>query len=183
MILNTERLTMTVMQPSDWPFFCAVQQQDEVMRYISDPASEQEIRDRFDKRLPPWQDGELRYFIFVLRTLENQQQIGLFGGFAVAGASEAELGYMLISEAQGQGYAKEALLALIEYAVGELGYQAITARVAEGNLASVALLKKFGFEFVEKKHTDLILKGEPVADLLFRLKGRDWLKSSATKLS
>lgn len=174
MELITDRLELKPMTAGDWPFFLELQQQTELMRYISDPLSEAEIREKFELRLPPWTEGQLRHFVFVVTTLDTRQPIGLFGGFAMAGALEAEVGYMLTADAQGQGYAKEALAVLIEHTFIALGYQAISARVAEGNQASAGLLSRLGFEFVEKKHTDLILKGAPVADLLFRLQRENW---------
>ena len=48
----------------------------------------------------------------------------------------------------GKGYAKESLLALINY-VRELGIKKLTAGTALNNTPSVSLLKSLGFELIE----------------------------------
>ncbi len=42
--LITPRLTCSPLCEADWPFFLALQQDPEVMRYVSDPRGEDEIR-------------------------------------------------------------------------------------------------------------------------------------------
>lgn len=52
MKLVTERLSLQSITVEDWPLFLRLYQDPEVIRYISDPRSEAEIRTRFDERLP-----------------------------------------------------------------------------------------------------------------------------------
>ena len=59
-----------------------------------------------------------------------------------------EIGYCFHSAYHGKGYAKESLLALIEY-MRSLGIKRLTAGTAINNTPSVALLKSLGFELIE----------------------------------
>lgn len=59
-----------------------------------------------------------------------------------------EIGYCFRSAYHGKGYAKESLLALINY-VRELGIKELTAGTALNNTPSVSLLKSLGFELIE----------------------------------
>lgn len=47
MKLVTERLSLQSITVEDWPLFLRLYQDPEVIRYISDPRSEAEIRTRF----------------------------------------------------------------------------------------------------------------------------------------
>ncbi|UMX66373.1 GNAT family N-acetyltransferase [Klebsiella pneumoniae] len=56
-----------------------------------------------------------------------------------------DVGYALLPQAQGKGYASEALRAVCEYGFTTLGVQAINARVLGENCGSSRLLEKQGF--------------------------------------
>jgi RimJ/RimL family protein N-acetyltransferase len=57
----------------------------------------------------------------------------------------AEVGFVLARDAWGQGFAREAMLAVLDYA-GGLGLKRLWARTHAGNGRSEALLLKLGFE-------------------------------------
>ena len=58
---------------------------------------------------------------------------------------DAELGYMIRKNRQGQGLAYEVCTAILAYAKEELGFEKLFARTRKENLASAMLLKKLGF--------------------------------------
>ena len=53
MKLVTERLSLQSITVEDWPLFLRLYQDPEVIRYISDPRSEAEIRTRFESGCRP----------------------------------------------------------------------------------------------------------------------------------
>lgn len=57
----------------------------------------------------------------------------------------AEVGYMLLPEYHGKGYAREALDAVLDYGFADLGLHAVEAVVDPRNRASVTLLERAGF--------------------------------------
>jgi RimJ/RimL family protein N-acetyltransferase len=73
----------------------------------------------------------------------------LVGAAGIAGIDwtrgRGELGYWVRVSAMGHGYATEAVTALTDLALTQLGLQQLQARVAEGNTASEHLLMRLGF--------------------------------------
>jgi [ribosomal protein S5]-alanine N-acetyltransferase len=63
------------------------------------------------------------------------------GGFATL---ELELGYALASDQRGQGYATEAVQALVDYAFRDLGIRRLVAGTGHDNARSIALLQRIG---------------------------------------
>ncbi|WP_341501968.1 GNAT family protein [Gallaecimonas sp. GXIMD4217] len=147
MKLRTDRLELTQITLQDWPLFLALHQDQEVMAHVRDPMSEAEIRDHFERRLPPWQQGRDQWLSLVMTERESGRPVGITG-FRCDWAPncQAELGFLLLPEHQGQGYGFESLEALLDFAFDRCGYHKLTATVTSGNLASAALLEKAGFQ-------------------------------------
>lgn len=61
-----------------------------------------------------------------------------------ADPGEYNLGYILLSDHQGRGYATEACRAALSHAFAKLGAERIATGTAEANLASCRLLEKLG---------------------------------------
>lgn len=142
--LRTPRLTCSPLVESDWSFFLMLQQHPEVMRYVSDARSEQEIRDAFDARLPTWYPGSPHWLCLLVRDSATKTPLGVTG-YVHRDDDCAEVGFLFAPEAQGKGYGRESLAALCEYAFNDGGIRRLVATVTAGNLASRHLLEKTGF--------------------------------------
>ncbi len=79
MKLSTERLTLQSMTRDDWPLFLRLNQDPEVIRYISDPRSEEEIRTRFEARLPEWHKHGEQWLCLVMREKAGGEAVGITG--------------------------------------------------------------------------------------------------------
>ncbi|HEX8511540.1 MAG TPA: GNAT family N-acetyltransferase [Allosphingosinicella sp.] len=77
-----------------------------------------------------------------------------------------EMGWIMASAAQGQGYATEAVLAALAWADDVLGGREIVAIISHDNGASIRIAEKAGFSSRE----EAVYKGEPI--LLFRRPAR-----------
>ncbi len=55
-----------------------------------------------------------------------------------------EVVYSLVPSAWGKGYATEAARAVVDYALDSLGLSEVLAEIDEGNVASVAIVKRLG---------------------------------------
>lgn len=66
-------------------------------------------------------------------------------------AGTVEIGYEIADAYQGKGFATEAAAALIEHAGRQGGVMAVQAHTLAEENASVALLRKLGFKFMEEK--------------------------------
>jgi ribosomal-protein-alanine N-acetyltransferase len=91
----------------------------------------------------------------------------------VPGEAKAELGYELSTAAQGKGYMKEALEAVLAYGFGPMGLKSIDAGVHPENLRSLALLERTGFE-PGGTFADTFLTGESVVMKIYKLSKRDF---------
>ena len=87
----------------------------------------------------------IRYTIFLK---ESNQMIGSCGFNYIDFENErAEIGYDLGKEYWGNGFAFEAVSALMSYWFHDLGLNRIEARVVPENLRSIRLLNNLGFHF------------------------------------
>ena len=73
-----------------------------------------------------------------------------------------EMGWVFAREAQGRGYASEAVAGALAWADGQLEAPEITAIISHGNDASIRVAEKAGFAIRE----GATYRGEPI--LLFR---------------
>lgn len=92
------------------------------MRFMGEVLSEEALRSVFASRCAD--PG-----VYVLRNKRGDAlgDIGL--RISPKNPHEADVGYALLPEAQGKGYASEALRAICDYGFSTLGVQAINARV------------------------------------------------------
>lgn len=136
--ITTPRLSLTRFVTDDWPFFLRLRQDPQVMRFMGEVLSEEALRSVFASRCAD--PG-----VYVLRNKRGDAlgDIGL--RISPKNPHEADVGYALLPEAQGKGYASEALRAICDYGFSTLGVQAINAWVLGENRGSSRLLEKQGF--------------------------------------
>ena len=93
-------------------------------------------------------DNQYRFYeygIWALTLKENGELIGRAGISLREGYGIPEVGYVIGKAYQRQGYAKEALSAIIDYAAEEFEMRQFIAFTKEKNRPSVNLLKSLGF--------------------------------------
>ncbi len=142
LMLRTPRLICSPIVESDWAFFLSLQ--PDVMRYVADPRSSEEIREQFVARLPEWSPGSRHWLCTVVRDNATHMPLGVTG-YIHREDDCAEVGFLFAPQAQGKGYGRESLKALCDYAFNEGGIRRLVATVTSGNLASRRLLEKTGF--------------------------------------
>ena len=176
-VLSTPRLTCTPLREADWPFFLALQQHPEVMRYVAEPRPEAAIREAFESRLPVWTPGSEHWLCLVVRDSRSQTPLGVTG-YIHREDDCAEVGFLFAPQAQGQGYGYESLKAVCDYAFSEGGIRRLTATVTAGNAASKRLLEKTGFRLEGELRESYRLAGSWHNDWLFGLLKRDYQQAS-----
>ena len=162
--ITTPRLSLTRFVTDDWPFFLRLRQDPQVMRFMGEVLSEEALRSVFVSRCAD--PG-----VFVLRDKfgEALGDIGL--RISPKNPHEADVGYALLPQAQGKGYASEALRAVCEYGFTTLGVQAINAWVLGENRGSSRLLEKQGFVRTQVLEKAYHLNGVDYDDWIHRLEG------------
>ena len=147
--LKTERLTLKALEDGDKDALLRMASDNRVRKtYMFPDFSSTEQEDAFFRRLKDISvsDSHFLYGIYL-----NDSLIGMINDCGMDGTS-VELGYFLSPEHWGNGYAAEALQALI----GELfrlGYRSVTAGYFEGNNASRRVMEKCGMRPMRKETT------------------------------
>lgn len=167
MQLQTQRLILSKLQPEDWQLFKRVHQDNLSMRWIGEIPDEEDLRQRFNGRLAPWQVTSFHMLCLVVRLRASNEAIGLFGSTAEWQPwRQAEVGYMLLSEHCGRGYGSEALGALCEFLFCS-GFHKLKALVVEGNWPSRRVLEKNDFMLEGTLRDNYLLNGRWVNDWAF----------------
>lgn len=148
LIAETTRLTVRRVALSDAAFF---------LRLLNEPSWIANIGDRGVRSLA---DAE-RYIetrtlamyrtqgfgMYVLARKPQGQPIGVCGFFKRDALPEVDLGFALLPEYWGQGYAHEAAAAVMAYGQQALGFTRVLGITNPDNHRSGQLLEKLGFRF------------------------------------
>lgn len=98
------------------------------------------------------QNGHLPYVLAVVWK-ETGELIGDTGVNEVDGKpDEVEIGFTIRESYSGKGYATELVGAMTEYILSTLGIKALYGRVLHGNIASVRVLEKNGYQYVTEEY-------------------------------
>ena len=145
-ILETERMRLTPLVADDTRYIFPLMADAEVMAFwdmgeIDDPDVIGNIVAGQVEEM-----GEGRAVYWTMRSLSDSQFIGTCDLSEIDRRHRrAEVGFMLGREAWGQGYASEAMQAVLSYAATQ-GLRRLLARTHLGNRRSESLLAKLGFE-------------------------------------
>jgi len=175
LILTTHRLRLRPLQTSDSEAMFAIYSDPEVMRYWSTPpwSSIDEARKIIGQDATALPDGKhLRLGIGIA---ETGQFIGMCSLFDFDQQSQrCMIGYGMSRHHWGSGYMHEALVALINYGFGELGFRRIEADIDPRNTGSAKSLQRLGF--VKEGHLRERWKvGDEISDSdLYGLLRREW---------
>ena len=170
-MLNIEsaRISMTQLTKDDWALFQRLHQDEKVIRYAFDKPEVEDIRRRFESRLPVWQWGSKHWLCLVIREQWSGKAIGVTGlCVSEEGEADVEIGYMLLPESHGLGYGTESLVALVRHVEQNFPVEKISAIVTDGNIASRKVLEKCGFKLFEREKNAYQIGGVLYDDLIYR---------------
>jgi RimJ/RimL family protein N-acetyltransferase len=143
MQIETERLLIRTVQPSDWQRMQRIWQdfnKSPHVRYdVPHPADVEAVRQQVERWAKKSQEGMEHHFFVAC---QNETVIG-FAAFHQRKESY-EVSYAFSADSQGNGYARETLAALLN-TYRNLGVTCFTAGTALENRPSVALLNALGF--------------------------------------
>jgi ribosomal-protein-alanine N-acetyltransferase len=145
MILHTERLVLLPLAAIDSPLLYPLMSDPDIMAHWDvSPITDPDLVDLIVGRQAE-QTAEGKAAYWTIGTNE-----GNFLGVCDLSDQDnwhkrAEVGFMLAKSAWGQGYAFEAMRAVLEYAATH-GFKRLLARTHVGNIASEKLLERLGFE-------------------------------------
>lgn len=144
-VLETKRCLVRETVPEDVEAFYEIYSNPAMTKFMEGlyPDKEQEkayVRDYIEKVY-----GFYGFGVWTVVEKETGAVIGRAGFSYREGCETPELGFLIGVPWQGQGYAREACGAILDYGWKELGFQAVQALVETGNEASLRLCDGLGF--------------------------------------
>lgn len=153
-VYETERLILRPMSLEDGEFIFELYNRPKFIQYIGDrhlktvSDAENYIKNRF---LP--QIERLGFGNYLVVTKDKNEKIGGVGIFEREGLDIVDIGFSLLEEFEGKGYAYEAALKVKSIGMDDFGLKKISAITSKDNFSSQKLIKKLGLKF--KNHVTL----------------------------
>lgn len=174
--IESPRLILGALSAEDAPALFACRGDPEVARYQGwQPSDMGEATDFIARNATVAFGHADAWCQLAIRHRETIALIGDFGIHFPASKNEAvELGISLMPAQQGNGYAREAMRAVIAHLFGVMDYRRVIGSVDPRNVASVALLRALGMRREAHHRQSLYWRGEWVDDMIFAVLASEW---------
>lgn len=149
-ILDTPHFRVREIKTDDLDALYEIYAQPGITDYIEDLFENKEDEIAYTQQYIRYQYGFYDFGMWIVEDARTGEIVGRAGFDMREGFEIPELGYMLRTEYQHQGYAYEICNHLISYGREELAFEAVGALTDAGNTASVRLLERLGFVFDRK---------------------------------
>ena len=145
-ILETERLKLREILPSDAEMMYNLNLDPEVIRYTGDPpfASVEEA-ENFIQNYPDYKKNGYGRWAVIRKA--DDEVLGWCGLKYLPEDDETDIGYRFFKKYWGAGYATEAAKACLDFGFQKLGLETIIARAMHANIASINVMKKLGMQY------------------------------------
>lgn len=145
---ETDRLIIKPTSIEDADLIYLIMNSPKFMKYVGDRKinSIQDAKEYIQNKILP-QLYSVGYSNYSMIIKKNGEKIGICGLYHREGIEGVDLGFGLLPEYEGFGYAYEASRQLVNVAFTEFRFQEIKAITAKENYASQKLLQRLGFEF------------------------------------
>lgn len=148
LIADTERLVLRWLEIADAAFILRLVNDPSWLQYIGDKGVHTiEDAEAYIRSGPREMYQRLGFGLNLVQLKEPNQPIGICGILKRDTLEHPDLGFALLPEYWGQGYAFEAAQAVMEHGHRELNLSTLSAITSTDNAASVRLLRKLGFHF------------------------------------
>jgi [ribosomal protein S5]-alanine N-acetyltransferase len=145
LVFETERLVVRRYTNKDLDHLYRLNGDEEVMRYIRPIMDLEEAKEFLQKNLDLYEEYPL---LGRWATFDRQENfIGSFAVIHIPGSLDIQLGYALLKEYWGKGYATELTARGVQYAIDN-GIDPLYAVTEEANVPSQKVLLKNAFQFL-----------------------------------
>ena len=145
-VLFTERLVLRPPLPQDFDDYAAMAAEEETMAWIGGVQPRSTAWRSFCSLLGAWQARGYELFAVIER--DTGRWMGRVGPHYPEGWPGYEVGWGLRREFRGRGYAHEAAVAAMDFAVDVLRWEQVIHCIAPGNEPSIALARRLGSSFI-----------------------------------
>ncbi|WP_292009887.1 GNAT family N-acetyltransferase [Chryseobacterium sp.] len=145
---ETERLLLCPMSVDDAPFIFELYNRPKFIQYIGDRNlrsvldAEKYIKERF---LPQFE--KLGFGNYLMTLKETNEKIGAVGIFEREGLDIVDIGFSLLDEFEGKGFAYEAAKRIKTLGMESFGLKKISAITTKDNTSSQNLIQKLGLKY------------------------------------
>lgn len=147
-VLETDRLRLRRLTLDDAELMLAIWNDPAFVRHVGDRG----IRTREEAR-QALRDGPLQLYAeygfgpYRVALKSDDRAVGICGLFRRDGLDDVDIGYSILPEYCGQGYAFEAATAVVGHARDDIGLARLTAIVSPDNGPSIGLTRKLGLRY------------------------------------
>jgi len=162
---ETDRLCLKKTNESDREEFIRLLGSSTVSQYCFDTPSLQDIEIQFESRLQQWSINSQHWLSLSIYEKSSANFVGVTGFKKVQ--ESGEVGFLLLPEYHGYGYGTESLKVVRDFAES-LGIAELSARITKGNVASIGVVEKCGFNLVAEHQNAVCIKQKKYNDLEYR---------------
>lgn len=145
-MLETERLILRPMNEKDIDAVYKMRRDDDIMRYIREPVkSRNEAENWISLISSRWAKDKIGFCSLIEKT--SGKFAGWCGLWELKESGETEVGYAIMKNFWGKGYASESAEAFLEYGFNELNLEKIVAVAQPENKGSRRVMEKIGMHF------------------------------------
>ena len=149
-ILETERLFLREMTMDDFDALNAVLGDDDIMIHYPYTFDEARVKSWIERNMNRYRDNGFGLWAVCLK--DSGEMIGDCGLTLqnIEGEMLPEIGYHIRADKQGQGYAKEAALAVRDWAFANTDYPALYSYCKYTNVGSFKTAESIGMKFLKE---------------------------------
>lgn len=179
--IRTERLTLRPLTLDDLDGHALLFGDPDVVRYVYEsPMGRAEAAEHLGARMNHALPGNGEWMNLAVEV--EGRYIGEVGlGLVSAVHRQCEVGYLLLPQEQGRGYATEATAAMIDLAFGELDAHRVVGRLDERNAPSERVLKRLGMRREGRLVENEWVKGEWTTEVVYAITAAEWAAARATR--
>ncbi|ULQ56963.1 GNAT family N-acetyltransferase [Flavihumibacter rivuli] len=148
---ETERLRLRQLELTDTAFIVQLLNSPGWLQFIGDRnVRTEEEAEAYIKNGPMKSYAQNNFGLSLVERKEDDSPVGMCGIIWRQELEHPDIGFALLPEYYGNGYAYEIAVATKDYARGSLGLSTIAGITLEANTRSIRLLEKLGLSFQKK---------------------------------
>ncbi|SPH22931.1 hypothetical protein ASD8599_03678 [Ascidiaceihabitans donghaensis] len=146
--IATTRLILTPFRPAHEDALFAMNSDPQVMRYLGPEQSRDDVRASIARQKERWAKHGFGWWSVFLKDTDTQIGAACLQHLAHDEANPLEIGWRLMPQFHGKGYATEAGQAAMDFGFGAAGQDYICAVADVPNEASQNVMKRLGMRYV-----------------------------------
>jgi len=174
--MTTSRLRLAAVTPANAGVLWRLMQEPKLREFQDVPRlGREEFARRVAQRPKQFQASAVGRFEWLVTLTEERRAIGWVSlRVGEQPRNSAEIGYSFLAQYRTQGYATEAVTALVEAAFTGSELTRIEACCLPENLASCRLLERIGFAYKKSQRNAAVVRGRAVDIVVYELTRERW---------